>query len=75
MQIAGEVSNLLVNVGIPSMIGLQCWVVKKIYSFESKFTRLDTWAFGPTGQNGVNGRVTKLETDVEDMRDKDRESR
>lgn len=60
---------MLVSVGVPSILGLQVWVVKKIYSFESKFSRFDTWAFGPTGQNGANGRLAKLEADVEDLRD------
>lgn len=69
MQIAPEISSALVNLGIPSILGLQVWLVKKIYGFESKFTRFDTWAFGPTGQNGINGRVRKAETEIEDLKE------
>lgn len=75
MQIAAEVSNMLVNVGIPSMIGLQVWLVKKVSGFDVKFSRLDTWAFGPTGNNGANSRISKAEDEIEALKDREREPR
>lgn len=68
MQIATDVTNLLVSAGIPAMIGLQVWIVKEISGFKVKFTRLDTWAFGPTGTNGANGRLAAAEQDIEDLK-------
>lgn len=68
MQIATDVTNLLVSVGVPAMLGLQVWIVKEISGFKVKFTRLDTWAFGPTGTNGANGRLAAMEQDIEDIK-------
>lgn len=70
MQIAPEVTSALVNLGIPSIVGLQIWLVKKSYAFDSQFARFETWAFGPTGQNGINGRVAKAESEIESLRER-----
>ena len=76
MQIAdSSIVNVAIGVGIPSILGLQVWVVKKVSSFDVKFSRLETWAFGPTGTNGVNSRVTKVEDELESIKDRDREPR
>ena len=69
MQIAPEVTSVLVNVGIPAILGLEVWMVRKIASFEVKFTRLDTWAVGLNGNNGANGRIGALEQAVDDIKD------
>lgn len=50
------------------MLGLQVWIVKEISGFKVKFTRLDTWAFGPTGTNGANGRLSSMEQDIEELK-------
>lgn len=67
MQIDVQTTNVLVTAGIPAILGLQVWIVRKIASFDVKFTRLDTWAFGATGQNGANSRIAKVEDEVEDL--------
>lgn len=70
MQITGpEVTNTLVSLGIPAILGLQVWIVRKVAGFDVKFTRLDTWAFGPEGANGANGQIKALEQMVDDIKD------
>ena len=75
IQVSGDVAGTLVAIGIPAILGLQGWVVKKISDFDVKFSRLDTWAFGPTGQNGANSRIGILEAGVEDLKDDGSERR
>ena len=64
-----DITPVLVNVGIPAILGLEVWMVRKIAGFEVKFTRLDTWAFGANGTNGQNSRVNELEQKVDDIKD------
>jgi hypothetical protein len=68
MQIDIQASGILASAGIPAILGLQVWIVRKISSFDVKFSRFDTWAFGPTGQNGINGRVAKAESEIEELK-------
>jgi len=75
MQVSADVTSTLVAIGIPAILGLQGWVVKKIGDFDVKFSRLDTWAFGPNGQNGANSRIIALEHDVDDVREDGAERR
>jgi hypothetical protein len=70
MQIDVQVSSVLASAGIPAILGFQVWIARKISSFDVKFTRFDTWAFGPTGQNGINGRVGKVESEIEALKDR-----
>lgn len=68
MQIlATDVSNALVNFGIPAILGLQVWVVQKVSKHDVKFAKIETVLLGPNGDNGLNGRIKKAEGDIEDL--------
>jgi hypothetical protein len=71
MQILGtEVTSALVNYGIPAILGLQVWMVRKVSGHDVEFAKLKTVLLGPNGDNGLNGRITKAESDIDALREK-----
>lgn len=68
MQIVGEVASTLVNVGIPAILGLQVFLVRKVSAHDVRFTKIETVLLGPNGNNGLNGRIAELEQGVDDIR-------
>lgn len=68
MQIAPEITSVLVNVGIPAILGLQVWVVRKVSGHDVEFAKIKTVLLGPNGNNGLNGRIGQAERDIDDLR-------
>jgi hypothetical protein len=65
MQIATQFTSALVNYGIPAILGLQVWMVRKVSGHDVEFAKLKTVLLGPNGDNGLNGRITKVEADID----------
>lgn len=62
-----EITSNLVNVGIPSIIGLQIWLVRKVSGHDVEFAKIKTVLLGPTGNNGLNGRIGKAEEAIDHL--------
>ena len=68
MQVAGELAGTLVSVGIPAILGLQVFLVRKVSAHDVRFTKIETVLLGPNGNNGLNGRIVAIEQNVEDIK-------
>ena len=72
MQIlASDLAGSLIEFGIPAILGLQVWLVKKVSNHDVTFAELKTVLLGPNGDNGLNGRIGEAEKDIEALQQKE----
>lgn len=68
LQVAGiSFQNHTAEWGIGAILAINVWQIRATLAYRDSAAKLMQWAFGPEGNNGINGTVKSHAARLEDL--------